>query len=784
MGTVDLLALVLLAVGADVILIGWSRRAWKPDDSSPQVRLLGMYSPILTWLKYRRLPRLNQSLPLAGAIGPKPLPFPTFPINLRLPAIRLKWLARLRLRVRSGIWLEITLIGLVALAYSFPLLEFDPNLTPPGNEYQAHVGAMSLFNQWLAEQTDFPLWNPIVGHGRSLIADPFLFVFNPFISAPMALLGVVDGSKVALALNFFIAGLGAWALGRALGFKWPARLWSSLLYMLSGALSAHLNIGQLQLVFALGWLPWSVAGLLWVIRQRTWRSLAAAAVVQALFFFAGNFYYQAYTLVCLLLIGCVYAIDWKTLRVQLDVVRRVALLGLITLGLIAIQFLPQIALRSSIRNTGGFMPGETQFFGSQQPEYAMLNYIISDREFTGSTMLQRAPFLQESYRYIGVSPLLLLLLLVPAFQPGRRRAILAFALCFLIMLAWASVRYSFFQDIYRAVPFLYQFRWPGRALSVGALFLIFLGGYGLDELWTRLRSIRSALTLTSGQGIPLIALPVRMMLAGLLLVGVFLSLRTVYTANAEFIYLDRVTPPESSVGLGWLRAYDPGAYAVWTTYAVTTSRAIEAYERQLRLLNITDGWVPADPDPQVRLPVIVELQPKYRLIWEVEELDVPGAELLKQIATLQVWRTPGDFPYAFLAPLEQFSETSERVALDPEAVTPADSVWREGANRVVVDAEVDRASVLVISESWFDGWRVSVDRQPAELLAADHVLAVELSPGRHTVVFEYDPPAFKLGLIGSGLTLLFISAMIVREKRQTRRMEPTALRTAETPRSE
>lgn len=49
-------AVIFLAVILDVWLILWARQKWRVDETGPQVRVLGRYSPMLTWLKYRRLP--------------------------------------------------------------------------------------------------------------------------------------------------------------------------------------------------------------------------------------------------------------------------------------------------------------------------------------------------------------------------------------------------------------------------------------------------------------------------------------------------------------------------------------------------------------------------------------------------------------------------------------------------------------------------------------------------------------------------------------------------------
>src|SRR4030066_2194009 len=119
----------------------------------------------------------------------------------------------------------------------------------------------------------------------------------------MAIFGVINGSKVVVLLNFFMAGLGMWFLGRELKFGQLTRLWCSLLYMMSGAFPAPLNAGHIQLAFALGWLPWSIAGMLWVINRSSLASVLLASLAQALFFFTCNLYYQIYAFFCLLILS-------------------------------------------------------------------------------------------------------------------------------------------------------------------------------------------------------------------------------------------------------------------------------------------------------------------------------------------------------------------------------------------------------------------------------------------------------------------------------------------------
>jgi len=758
-----ILVILILAV-IDLTIMLWIRNRWEPADSSNQGYFLGTYSPILTWLKYRKLPKMkrrerkkaNSTQPNGSMIGIFINAF-NRPIQLNIhkifPQIVIRSIAHIQLKT----WVEILAIGLVSLAYAYPLLDFDPNLGLTSGEYQIHVGFMTLFNRWITGEIDFPLWNPIVGYGRSLIADPFLFVFNPFVSLPMTIFGLVNGTKVAVVLNFFIAGLGMWFLARALKFERLTRLWCSLIYMMSGAIPSHLIVGQIQLSFSLCWLPWSIAGLIWVINNRSLMTVALASIAQALFFFTGNLYYQVYALFCLLIISIIFTVDWKKLRLRKELAKRIVCLGLFSLGLITIQFLPMLASRSSIHNIGGFPLDEKDFPGSQLPEYAFLNYVVADLNFSNNPVLEKLPMPQENYRYIGIAPILMLLFLVPAFSHGNRKEIVSFGASFIFLLAWSGLRYTFIKQIYHFLPILYQFRFPGRALSVGALFLILLSGYGLNHLWLILRLKRDRLTHDDPQSTLIPSQYGYSIAYALLILGLVFSLRRVYGENRELIYARWIYKPEINLATDWLLEQDESDLTINATYTISDKVVLDAYKYFIRSPNFIDGWKAAGAPYLIGEHDAIQIQPPYHLNWEWEEFEASDYMLVNQIGKLRIWHTVNNFPYAFLVSIEQLLSSPP---IMPPDVTPALSFNREGSDTIVVDLEAKKESLLVVSEAWFKGWKVTVDDQPAIVVSVSNFLAVQISPGHHQVVFDYDPLSFKAGLLISGLTFLIIVSIL------------------------
>ena len=81
----------------------------------------------------------------------------------------------------------------------------------------------------------------------------------------------------------------------------------------------------------------------------------------------------------------------------------------------------------------------------------------------------------------------------------------------------------------------------------------------------------------------------------------------------------------------------------------------------------------------------------------------------------------------------------------------------DGATKVVVDAVAPRGGWLLLSDTWYPGWKVTVDGRPAPLLRANVAhRAVALAPGDHRVVFSFRPASTARGfaLSAAGLTLL------------------------------
>ncbi|MDO8657168.1 MAG: YfhO family protein [Candidatus Levybacteria bacterium] len=80
-------------------------------------------------------------------------------------------------------------------------------------------------------------------------------------------------------------------------------------------------------------------------------------------------------------------------------------------------------------------------------------------------------------------------------------------------------------------------------------------------------------------------------------------------------------------------------------------------------------------------------------------------------------------------------------------------------NEVIIKTDFKDPGFLVLSDSFYPGWKAKIDGKEKEILSANYLFrAIEMEKGKHEVRFFYDPLSFKIGALISGSTLLIIIA--------------------------
>jgi hypothetical protein len=127
-------------------------------------------------------------------------------------------------------------------------------------------------------------------------------------------------------------------------------------------------------------------------------------------------------------------------------------------------------------------------------------------------------------------------------------------------------------------------------------------------------------------------------------------------------------------------------------------------------------------------------------------------------------QVPTDEPAALLKLDPRQSAILDR-APDPKPISdlrqykPAVMTVAE-RHRIVIEAETPVPGVLVVSETWYPGWRAFVDGKEVPLLRADYAFrGVALAPGKHVVEMRFSSRPTAIGLSLSTLGLLGLAAL-------------------------
>ena len=92
----------------------------------------------------------------------------------------------------------------------------------------------------------------------------------------------------------------------------------------------------------------------------------------------------------------------------------------------------------------------------------------------------------------------------------------------------------------------------------------------------------------------------------------------------------------------------------------------------------------------------------------------------------------------------------------------AAAVVSESPRRVVIQASTSQPGLLVLSDAFYPGWTATINGNPAEIHLVDLALRGVLLPsGDHTIVFQYQPRWFQVGVVMSLVGWLVVLALLL-----------------------
>jgi hypothetical protein len=77
-------------------------------------------------------------------------------------------------------------------------------------------------------------------------------------------------------------------------------------------------------------------------------------------------------------------------------------------------------------------------------------------------------------------------------------------------------------------------------------------------------------------------------------------------------------------------------------------------------------------------------------------------------------------------------------------------VTHYGPKRVELTAHLRRPGLVVLADVYYPGWRLTIDGSPAPIVRANRMMrGAAVNAGTHRLVYTYDPPSFRYGLIAA-----------------------------------
>jgi hypothetical protein len=701
------------------------------------------------------------------------------------------------------------------MAFYWPVWLQGWSLPRGGGDLASFLWPSYRFASRTLWQGQIPLWNPHLYAGTPFAADNQMGLFYPvnwvafLLGGPNLPYAALEGLVV---FHTFWAGLGFYLFLRRLGHRAVGAWAGAVAFSLSDLFVTHL--GNLNLNATASWLGWLLLALEGARRRSSWRAAGSAGLVLGLAALAGHGQIWLY----LVLAGAVWAVVSTVLMRRPFPLAVMAIATVLAVGLAAVLLVPSYELLSQTARarfsweessryalplpalTGILWPdlwGRGPFFRASwervEVGYAgavtlvlALAALIGPWAFGRSAQSEDRPPLQPSLS-LGVAllitgfglalgrdlPFYRALTHLPGFQSMRAPARFVF-----IADAGLAILASY------ALTSLHKLR---RALAAAAI----LGLIGLGALaaWAPVPLTERAVWGGAGIAAAIIAAGLlsatarRLPHVAALVLALLVSVELI--AGGCTLEVDPVDPTADFFALPDVLTYlkrDPGffridvaggwppdaalvheLYDMWGVYNPLTPASYAAYRWSIGargdplydLLGVKYIVAPkGDPPGDERLIPVYDSSPSVDVYLNSGAL--PRVLLIHQAESAETFQEAWAFVHRpeFAPDREIVVEGGPPLSADPSGEPAHLALAAYDLHRVEVEVTTPQTGYLLLSDTWYPGWRAQVDDVAAPLYRADAAFrAVLVPPGEHRIRLDFRPFSWYIGLAVSVVTL-------------------------------
>lgn len=600
--------------------------------------------------------------------------------------------------------IELLMLAAWTLFVTAPYLNLDADVVPTGREY---LSAIQTHHVWTQMQQCglCALWNGSERGGAPAFADVHGSMLHPVVILTTLIWGVINGSKIALVVAFFGAGLAQWWLARVLRLHPLTRLWSAAMAVAAGNLAGRMELGAFGVVLSTAMCTLVLPPLVALNQNPTRRAAVQLGIVLALAMLAGQGYMQ---------VGLAFVLPAALWLMPVEdaprrlIVRRYGLAIVIACLLAAPLLVPFLH----------FIPNfvkevDPQFRSAQSLAYIPLNLVVDNYAFYNSDVLDKYPYPHLYVNYIGWVPVVLAIIGIFGAKDQFQRRTIGFLLTFGFLAMWVSSAEPLIW-LARLVPIrwiadqLDGIRHSPQIAGLAVPAILALAAMGLDRLLTREWPQIRLTQKSSPEGF------------------------TFDTALLLIVPLAFALTSAQSFGSLWIR----------------TTRLDPNVRQLLAGLQTPDlQWVnpPFGEHFYIEPAVALGLKMHFGIrTWNWRNRELPEPVLEANLAGAP----PGMVPFKTVANIPIYIAPPGR---EYAAVTHADgarticSAHGTGGD-IDVDCDLMQAGILIVKENSWEGWLVSGDGKPLTLKSGQW-LSVDLPVGKQTIQFRYRPWDVALGVL-------------------------------------
>ena len=628
---------------------------------------------------------------------------------------------------------SLSLIFVVLLVFFIPFFLRPEVLVERGNDLSEFFWPLIFFVKANILIGVFPLWNNLFFSGMPLVADPQspLFYFPNLIHL---LLPLKMSFPVLVFLHFFLSAGGVFFLcKRIFASSNPASLTAALIYSLSPRVVASLEAGHVGLVYSWAWVPWAILSAYQLAKNRFSLWSVLFAFFHGLIFFSHTLIFLLTLSVSILIV--IYQQNYKLIVRKLP---ELMISILLTFGLAAIAFLPQLA----------WLPKTTRFLlladRDVYPKWEGIVEVVQSILFPLGRGVENFQNLDtEKVISIGLFPFILAL--VGFWRLQRKSKILFFITGgFFAVLSFSNT--SPFYEFLLSQDWFVLLRVATRGWFMASLLLSILVAVGLDILnkfigrkvlilavlaiieIVIISQIRQAKPIGEHNDIPKDVYELISSDRGKF--RVFCVTRCIPQTKAAEYGFELAEGYNTIQQKNYYEAFIQISQVYWSRYTLTLP-PFEIYKNR---------------EIQPYAPALSQYNIKY--VIAPYRLNDNRLVLVKEIGGYNVYKN---------------TIVRSRAFFDDGTST---NILSYNSNKIVVDTSLQKTNKVILSEIYNQGWQAYLNGEDEVEIAetVDAIREVQIKGDTKFVNFVYNPLSYQVGLVISISTGFFVLACISKRK--------------------